>query len=180
MPAAPVGIVRYSDTFEGTTTMTSQGLALDSRSVPIASAARGRYFVDPGQLYLAIVKSSDDAIITKTLDGTITSWNAAAEKLFGYTAEEAVGEKIDIIVPPEQRDQVRLILQKIGAGERFEHFETVRVTKDGRKLDISLSVSPVKAPDGTIVGAAKVARDVTLEKQIQRELTPVRTGWPES
>jgi len=122
------------------------------------------------QLYAAIVESSDDAIITKTLDGTITSWNEAAERLFGFGVQEAIGRKIDIIVPPELRDQVNFILLQIGQGEKVEHFETVRVTKDGRRIDISLSVSPVKSLDGTIVGAAKVARDITAQKNTQREL----------
>jgi PAS domain S-box-containing protein len=114
----------------------------------------------------AIVESSHDAVISKTLDGTIVSWNAEAHRLFGYTAEEAIGQKITLIIPPELWDEERLILEKIGHGERVEHFETVRVSKDGRRIDISLTISPIRDASGRVVGASKVGRDVTERKRI--------------
>jgi PAS domain S-box-containing protein len=113
----------------------------------------------------AIVESSDDAIVGKTLDGVITSWNAGAERVFGYTAAEAVGRNITFIIPPERLDEERAILARLRRGERVGHFETVRVAKDGRRLDISLTVSPVTAPDGTVIGASKVARDITDQRR---------------
>ena len=116
----------------------------------------------------AIVESSDDAIISKTLDGVIRSWNAGAERIFGYTAEEAVGRPITLIIPPERLDEERTILERLRRGERVEHFETVRVAKDGRRLDISLTVSPVRDDEGRVIGASKVARDITERKRAER------------
>jgi PAS domain S-box-containing protein len=113
----------------------------------------------------AIVESSDDAIVSKTLDGIIRSWNAGAERLFGYPAEEAVGQSITLIIPPERQDEEHEILARIRSGERVEHYETVRVSKQGRRIDISLTVSPVRDTAGHIVGASKVARDITDRKR---------------
>lgn len=113
----------------------------------------------------AIVESSDDAIISKTLDGVIRTWNAGAERLFGYTAEEAVGKPITLLIPPERLDEERAILERLRRGERVDHFETVRVAKDGRRLDISLTVSPVRDGEGRVIGASKVARDVTERRR---------------
>ena len=96
----------------------------------------------------AIVESSDDAIVSKTLDGVIRSWNAGAERIFGYTAAEAVGQPITLIIPPERHDEEPAILARLRRGERVDHFETVRVAKDGRRLDISLTISPVRDADG--------------------------------
>ncbi|HEY0511298.1 MAG TPA: PAS domain S-box protein [Thermoanaerobaculia bacterium] len=115
----------------------------------------------------AIVKSSQDAIISKTLNGIIRTWNAGAERLFGYTAEEAVGRPITILLPPERLDEEAVILAQIARGEPIEHFETVRVAKDGRRLHISLTVSPVRDGEGRIIGASKVARDVTERKEAE-------------
>jgi PAS domain S-box-containing protein len=115
-------------------------------------------------LLAAIVSSSDDAIVSKTLDGVITSWNHGAERVFGYRADEAIGQSILLIIPPDRRDEEVEIIQRIRRGERVEHFETVRVAKDGRRLDVSISISPVRGADGAIVGASKVARDVTERK----------------
>ena len=109
----------------------------------------------------AIVDSCDDAIISKDLNGVITSWNKSAERLFGYTAEEAVGRSIAILIPPERLDEEPQILAQLRRGERVDHFETIRVRKDGSRLNISLTISPVKDADGRIVGASKVARDIT-------------------
>ena len=113
----------------------------------------------------AIVESSDDAIVSKTLDGVIRSWNAGAERIFGYTAAEAVGRPITLIIPPERHDEEPAILARLRRGERVEHFETVRVAKDGRRLDISLTISPVRDADGHVIGASKVARDITDRKR---------------
>jgi PAS domain S-box-containing protein len=128
------------------------------------------HFSTREQLFIAVVESSDDAIVTKTLDGVITGWNRAAEALFGFTASEAVGKKIDIIVPERLRGDVAVILDKIRRGEKVDHYETERVSKDGRTIEVSLSVSPLKSPQGEIVGAAKVARDITQQKKDQRAL----------
>jgi PAS domain S-box-containing protein len=113
------------------------------------------------RLYSAAVEFSNDAIVTKTLDGTITAWNPAAERMFGYAADEAIGKNIEIIVPEDRRREVYDILAKVGRGARIEHFETVRIAKDGRRIDVSLSVSPVKSPLGDIIGASKIVRDIT-------------------
>ena len=122
----------------------------------------------------AIVESSDDAILGKTLDGTITSWNRAAERLYGYSAEEAVGQPISMLFPPDRPDEMLEILRKVRRGEDIEDLETVRVTKDGRHLDISVTVSPVRDPEGNIVGASAIARDVTERKKAEEALDEAR------
>jgi PAS domain S-box-containing protein len=122
------------------------------------------------RLFSAVVESSQDAIITKTLDGTITAWNGAAERLFGFTAAEAVGHHIDIIVPPERRAEVRETLDRIGRGEAIEHYETLRVSKDGREVDVLLSMSAIKSTGGEIIGASKIAHDIGQSKRTQRDL----------
>jgi PAS domain S-box-containing protein len=121
-------------------------------------------------LLAAIVDSSEDAIVSKTLEGIITSWNAGAERLFGYTANEAVGQHISLIIPVNRRDEETVIIDRIKRGERIEHFDTVRVRKDKKTLDISLTISPVRDSSGKIVGASKIARDITQRKQMEREL----------
>jgi PAS domain S-box-containing protein len=115
----------------------------------------------------AIVESSDDAILSKDLNGTIISWNLGAERIFGYTAEEAVGRSITLIIPPERLEEETEILAKLGRGERIDHFETVRRCKDGTLLDISLTVSPIRGADGAVVGASKVARDITDRRRAE-------------
>jgi PAS domain S-box-containing protein len=117
----------------------------------------------------AIVESSDDAIISKTLTGIITTWNPAAERLFGYTAAEIIGRPISILMPPERHDDMESILNRVRRGERVDHFETVRISKAGRKIPVSLSVSPVKDEKGRIVGAAKIARDISARKTAEAE-----------
>jgi PAS domain S-box-containing protein len=119
-------------------------------------------------LLAAIVANSDDAIISKTLEGTILTWNSGAERLFGYSAEEAIGQPITLVIPPERQDEERALLERLRQGERIDHFETIRVAKDGRRIDISLTVSPVRNAEGKVVGASKVARDIT--QRIQAEL----------
>ncbi len=109
----------------------------------------------------AVVESSDDAIVTKDLNGIITSWNAAAERMFGYTEEEAVGRSIRMVIPNELQQEEDVVLAKIRAGEKIDHFETERQRKDGTRLSISLTVSPIRNEHGEIVGASKIARDIT-------------------
>jgi PAS domain S-box-containing protein len=121
-------------------------------------------------LLAAIVDSSDDAIVSKNLDGIITSWNKGAERIFGYTAEEAIGQHITLIIPSDRRDEERDILARLKRGERVDHFETVRVRKDRTLLDISLTISPVKDAAGCVVGASKVARDITERRQVEQAL----------
>jgi PAS domain S-box-containing protein len=121
-------------------------------------------------LLAAIVDSSEDAIVSKTLGGVITSWNAGAERLFGYTASEAVGQHISLVIPANRSDEEMHIIERIKRGERIEHFDTVRVGKNGTALDISLTISPVRNADGEIIGASKIARDISQRKQIEREL----------
>ncbi len=123
------------------------------------------------EAYLAaIISSSTDAIISKDLNGTITSCNEAAEHIFGYQPEELIGRPIHILIPAERYAEEDMILSKVRAGERVEHLETVRIAKDGRKLDVSLSVSPVRDDSGTVIGVAKVARDITEQKELARKL----------
>jgi len=122
------------------------------------------------RLFSAAVETSHDAVITKSLDGTITGWNPAAERLFGYAAAQAVGKGIDLIVPSDRKAEVHDILRRIGRGERIEHNETVRLRKDGSPVEVSLSISPIKAPSGAIIGASKTVRDITESKRTQQAL----------
>ena len=115
----------------------------------------------------SIVETSDDAIVSKDLNGIITSWNRGAERLFGYTGAEVVGKPVTILIPPELIDEEPQILDRIRRGERVDHYETVRRRKDGGLLDISLTVSPLMAANGKIVGASKIARDITERKRAQ-------------
>jgi len=118
----------------------------------------------------AVVDSADDAIVTKTLEGVITSWNRGAERLFGYAAEEAVGRSVTILIPPDHADEEPAILARIRSGERVEHYETVRVRKDGSRVHISLTVSPIRDSEGRVIGASKIARDITERKRAEEEL----------
>ena len=121
-------------------------------------------------LLAAIVDSSDDAIVSKTLEGRILSWNRGATRIFGYEPHEVIGKPITIIVPPELHSEELQILGKLRRGERIDHFDTVRVTKDGRRISISLTVSPIRAADGTVIAASKVARDVSERKLAEQRL----------
>jgi PAS domain S-box-containing protein len=118
-------------------------------------------------LLAAIVESSDDAIVGKTLEGVIQSWNAGAHRIFGYTPEETIGRPITLIIPPDKQDEETSILRRLRQGQRIDHFETVRVTKDGRLVNLSLSISPVRDSSGQIVGVSKVARDITARKRTE-------------
>jgi PAS domain S-box-containing protein len=122
-------------------------------------------------LLASIVDSSDDAIISKDLDGVITSWNKSAERLFGYTAQEAIGKTVaELLIPSDRQEEEPKILARLRSGERVDHFETVRRHKDGGLLDISLTISPVRDPQGMIIGASKIARDITNQKRTERAI----------
>jgi PAS domain S-box-containing protein/excisionase family DNA binding protein len=156
---------------------------LQVRTVPVFDEAGGvrftvtafqditelRHGAEADQRLAAIVTDSTDAIVSKTLEGIVTSWNASAERMFGYTAEEMIGQPILRLFPPERQSEEDHILARLRAGERVEHFETVRVTKDGRRRDVSLTISPVRDRAGTIIGASKIARDITRQKQLEAE-----------
>ncbi|MET0877823.1 MAG: PAS domain S-box protein, partial [Tardiphaga sp.] len=122
------------------------------------------------RLFGAVVKSSNDAIITNLLDGSITSWNPAAERLFGFTAAEAIGQSINIIVPPDRRAEVRDIIERAGRGDHIQHHETSRVCKDGRHVEVSLSISPILSVAGKIIGISKTVHDITERKQTRQAL----------
>lgn len=122
------------------------------------------------QLLGAIVDSSDDAIVSKNLDGIITTWNAAAERLFGYTADEAVGQSVTMLIPEDRPDEEPRILARLRRGERVDHFETIRRRKDGTLVDVSLTISPVKDASGTVVGASKIGRDISERKRAERAI----------
>ena len=127
-------------------------------------------FLSPGQLLAAIVDSSDDAIISKNLKSIVTSWNPAAERIFGYTAEEMIGQSIMRLLPPDRLEEEARIVARLQRGERVDHFETRRVRKDGRFIDVSLTISPIKNEEGVVVGASKIARDITEQKRALERL----------
>lgn len=133
-----------------------------SKQASATHEARGRL--------AAIVESSDDAVVSKSLDGTIRSWNAGAERLFGYLNSEAIGKNILMIIPPDRRHEEEDILARLRRGERIAHFDTVRIRKDGTKIDVSVSISPVRDSAGNIVGASKIARDITERKRTEEKL----------
>ena len=122
------------------------------------------------RMLASIVESSDDAIVSKSLDGIITSWNTGAERVFGYTADEAIGQPITIVIPQDRQGEEREILTRIRRGERIDHFETIRQRKHGSLIVVSLTVSPVKNAEGKIVGASKIARDITEQKRNQEKI----------
>lgn len=136
------------------------GEGKDSRDYPLGVAA----------LLAAIINSSDDAIISKDLNGIITSWNKGAERVFGYTAEETIGRSVTMLIPPERLKEEPKILERLRRGERVDHFETIRVRKDGTLINISLTISPIRDTQGRIVGASKIARDITDRKHAETSL----------
>jgi len=121
----------------------------------------------------AIVESSDDAIVSKSLDGRIVSWNAGARSIYGYTADEVIGKSIEILSPPERLDEVKYTMDRVRRGEHIEHFESTRICKDGRRIDVSLSISPIKDGRGNVIGGCAIARDVTVHKRLQREVLEI-------
>ena len=152
----------------------SKVLSVEGRSV-----GRVWSFRDVTQRYLseitsrqlaAIVASSDDAIVGKDLNSIITSWNLGAERIFGYTADEMIGTSIMRLIPPDRQTEEQEILSRIRRGERVDHFETIRLAKDGRQLSVSVTVSPIKDSAGRVVGASKVARDITERKKAEAAL----------
>jgi PAS domain S-box-containing protein len=123
------------------------------------------------QRLASIVESSDDAIVSKTLDGIITSWNKGAERIFGYMAEEIVGKSIRVLIPPEYQGEEDTIIERIRGGHRIEHYETIRQRKHGSLITVSLTVSPVKNAEGKIIGASKIARDITERKRSEAQIS---------
>jgi PAS domain S-box-containing protein len=147
------------------------GLALAGGLLLLVISLRSRRRAEVARIRLAaIVESSDDAMIAKSLDGVILSWNRGAGRLYGYTSEEAVGQPISMLVPPENEDEVPDILKRIREGERVEHFETVRLRKDGTRIDVSLTVSPIRNANDEVVAASSVARDITDRKRAEETL----------
>ena len=138
------------------------GIGIDITDRKLADEIRFRH--------AAIVESSEDAIMSVTLGGTIVSWNAGAQHIYGYTEAEALGKPIDIVVPPELPDEENKILETLRAGGRIEHFETVRITKAGKRINVSLSISPIKDSTGKTVGCAGIARDITDRKRHEKKL----------
>ncbi len=135
-----------------------------------AEVARRTQLQEAAAKLAAIVESSEDGIASKDLNGIIQSWNASAERIFGYKADEIVGKSVLTIIPPELHQDEDMILSRIRRGERIEHFETVRVTKNGKRIDVSLTVSPVKDDGGRIIGAAKIVRDISERKRAEEAL----------
>jgi PAS domain S-box-containing protein len=125
--------------------------------------------VEPSARLAAIVASSEDAIISKDLNGVITSWNDAAERMFGYTADEAVGHHIRLIIPADRRSEEDYVIGQVRAGNKLDHYQTIRCRKDGTPVQVSLSVSPIRDASGTVVGASKIVRDITTSQQLQHE-----------
>ncbi len=133
--------------------------------------SRSTTFIPAELLYEAIVDSSDDAIVSKNLHSIVQSWNKAAERIFGYTAEDMIGESIIKLLPPDRLEEETEILARLHRGERLDHFETLRRRKDGKLIDVSLTISPIRNAEGVIVGASKIARDITAQKEAQQRLT---------
>ena len=124
---------------------------------------------EEARLHLAaIVSSSDDAILSKDLDGMITSWNAAAERMYGYSAQEIVGQPVTLLFPPDRQNELTQIMERIRRGERVDHYETTRVRKDGSQLSVSVTVSPIKN-SSTVIGASAIARDITERKALEQQ-----------
>src|SRR6478736_862473 len=142
------------------------GRVVGAINILIDIADRKTGYVESAQL-AAIVQGSDDAIISKTLDGRITSWNRGASRILGYSAEEMIGESILKIIPPELVDEEKGILARLRKGERIDHFDTVRLAKNGRRVNLSLTISPLRDLSGAIIGASKIARDITDRKQAE-------------
>jgi len=155
--------------------LTVTALEVDDPDVPVIFSAAIRDLTDRREADLlnarlaALVQSSDDAVIGKTLDGTIESWNEGATRIYGYTAAEAIGQHISLLSPPERRDELDELLERTRSGERIRNFETNRVTKDGRVIDVALTLSPIQTPDGTVVGTSVIARDITELKRAQQD-----------
>lgn len=153
-----------------TAKLQAQLASLLSQERSDAASERDRH-KEREEFFGAVVESSNDVIVTKSLEGTITGWNAAAERLFGYTADEAIGQSIDLVVPSDRRSEVRAILERVRQGDRVKTHETVRTAKNGRQILVSLSVSPIRSRGGAIIGATKIARDLTEIRRTQAALS---------
>ena len=127
--------------------------------------------------FVSMVDSSNDAVVGKTLDGIITDWNSGAERLYGYTADEIVGRHIRTLTPSDRHDEIPQLIGRIRNGERIERYETERMTKDGRRIQVSLSLSPIKNAQGTIIGASSTAHDITEKKRMQDEILRAKNEW---
>lgn len=144
---------------------------IDIPEAPPKDPGTRNYIVEqPLLLLAAIIESSEDAIISKDLNGIITSWNNAAQRMYGYTAEEIVGQSILRLIPDELHPEEDEILRKLRAGKRLEHFETTRLTKGGQRVEVSLTISPIKDSTGRVIGSSKIARDISAQKQMERSL----------
>ena len=144
--------------------------SLGTRGMVMAQAARKSNLptgMSPAQVFAALVSSSDDAIVTETLGGVIASWNQGAVRLYGYTPDEAVGQPMTMLSPPDRQGEIADILAKVSAGEHVSHYETIRRRKDGTTFPISVSVSPISDEFGTTVGVAFIARDITEQRQFR-------------
>ncbi|MEP6933303.1 MAG: PAS domain S-box protein [Nitrospirota bacterium] len=172
--AAPNGVggvlVVCTETTQQVLALQRSALALEQFGVDITNRAHAD---EIAQRLASIVESSDDAIISKDLNGIIKSWNHGAERVFGYSAAEVIGKPITILIPPDHENEESLIIGRIIKGERIEHYETIRQRKDGRLIHVSLTVSPIRDRAGVIVGASKVGRDITASKQDREKLTLV-------
>jgi PAS domain S-box-containing protein len=157
-----------ADVLFGTVSIT--GLTLAAVVAEREQSLRQKAAMEARLRLATIVESSDDAIISETLDGTIVSWNASAQRIFGFTEAEAVGQPITILSPPGLQGEVKTICQRLRAGERIEHLETIRVGKTGEKVDVSLTISPIKDAAGRVVGTSKIARDITQRKRADEAL----------
>ncbi|HWN30515.1 MAG TPA: PAS domain S-box protein, partial [Burkholderiales bacterium] len=135
----------------------------------VSDAARKRAEIARAHL-ASIIESSDDAIISKDLEGIVTSWNTGAERIFGYSATEMIGRPVTLLIPPENPDEESQCIARIKGGERIEHYETCCVRSDGRRIDVSLTVLPIKDATGNIIGASKIARDITERKRAEAAL----------
>lgn len=164
---------RYRHPVKGLRWLYCKGARIDaeSRLLGIVMDVTDRKRAEEARLRLAaIVQSSDDAIVSKDLNGIVTSWNPAAEKMFGYKPEEIIGRPITTIIPPELQGDEDIILAKIRRGEKIDHFETVRLTKTGEQVYVSITISPIKDETGRVIGAAKIARDVSQRKKAEEAL----------
>jgi PAS domain S-box-containing protein len=146
----------------------SAKLSFESEQRLHQEAALAQY-AERDRMFIAVVESARSPIVTKTLDGTITAWNPSAERLFHYTASEAIGQNIDIIIPPDRREEHWAIIESVLKEESVEEFETIRISKDGRRIDVSLIISPIKSSSGKIVGIAKIMRDMTEQKFVEEK-----------
>src|SRR6185503_16762134 len=142
----------------------------------VALATEHKRLEGAGRHLTAIIDNSDDAILSKDLNGTITTWNNSAARIFGYTAAEAVGEPISMLAPPERMEEIRNILDRIRRGERVEPYDTIRRRKDGQTIDVSISVSPIRNAAGEITGASEIARDIGGRKRAEGERARLLAG----